>query len=107
VVAAGIAVLALVLLHTAITFGVGAATGRSDLAVAAGAVVAVGGYLLHGFAAVAPGLEPLGWLSPWHWYAQRNVVEEGASLPALLGMVLLGALCALAGGVRFTRRDLR
>lgn len=104
---AGVALLALALLHTGIAFGAGAAWGRRGTAQAVAGAVAVGGYLLQGLIAVSDAARPARFVSPWHWFLERNLLIHAPSPQAT---VLPAALALAFGGVgvwRFRRRDLR
>ncbi|MEZ5095704.1 MAG: hypothetical protein R2731_06050 [Nocardioides sp.] len=89
-----------------VSFAVGAATGRKGWALAAGALVAVVGYLANG---VFPQVEALAWtqhVTPWHWYLDGAPLRHGVQwldLPRLAAMAL--ALVA-AGTWAFDRRDI-
>lgn len=100
------AVTLIALLHGALAFAVGAATGRRGLAIAVAAGVAGGGFVLNGLAALEAA-RPLRFLTPWHPYLGRNMLAQGIAPDALLvplaGILLLGA----AAYVAFPRRDLR
>jgi len=101
------ALLCLALIHASTAFAVGAATGRRTPAISAAAGLAVVGYMLHGVAASSRPLQPLGWVSPWHWYLDRNMLVNGASLwPIVLPLVCTVPVAA-AGIAAFLRRDLR
>jgi ABC-2 type transport system permease protein len=107
VVGACAAVFALGLLHGSLAFAIGAAAGRRGVAVAVATAVAVAGYLVETVLAAAGDLGILRQLSPWHWYLDRNLLAEGATLAAvLLPLVVSAVLVAVAWAV-FRRRDLR
>ena len=97
----------LALLHGAIAFAVGAVTGRRSSAVAFGAAVAGGGYLLQGLLAAARAPGWTRYASPWHWYLRRNMLVEGIDpLAFVLPIVVVAASFVVALAV-FRRRDLR
>jgi ABC-2 type transport system permease protein len=102
---AGVASLAL--LHTVLAFAIGAARGHRAPALAAAATVAVAGYMLEGLLAVTDALRPLRFVSPWHWYLERNALVEGTTVQATLLPVLVAAVVAGLSAWRFERRDLR
>lgn len=93
------------LMHGAVAYAVGAATGRRGLAVSAASGVAVLGYLANG---VLPQVEGLAWtrdLSPWDWYVGASPLRTGLSV-ADCGLLLAVAAVLVAAGTRwFTRRD--
>jgi ABC-2 type transport system permease protein len=94
------------LLYASVAFAVGAATGRRTPAIAAAAGLAVAGYMLHGVAATTSVLDPLGWVSPWHWYLDRNMLVDGASKwPVVLPLVCTVPI-TVVGIAAFLRRDL-
>jgi beta-exotoxin I transport system permease protein len=100
------AMLCLGLIYSTAAFAAGAATGRRTPAIASAAGLAVAGYMLHGVAATSNAIEPVGWISPWHWYLDRNMLVHGASLwPIVLPLVFSVPLAA-AGIALFLRRDL-
>lgn len=99
---------ALALLHASIAFGVGAWTGRRGLAIAVGAAMTVGGFLLQSLASLSDVLRPLRWLSPWQWFLDQPSVVDGWSVTALPALVCVAASAfAIGAGIwRFERRDL-
>lgn len=97
----------LALLHTVVALVVGAVTGRHGMAVAVAAVLAVGGSVVEGLLAAAGWSGPLVWLSPWHWYLDRNLLVEGAPLVALVAPLVLSAVLLAVADRGFDRRDLR
>jgi len=102
------ATLALALLHTAVTYGVGAWSGRRGVAMAAGATVMGGGFLLQSLANVSSTLRPLRWLSPWHWFIDARPIVDGWA-PLVVPSIAAAALAAaavVAGAWRFERRDI-
>jgi ABC-2 type transport system permease protein len=107
VVGACAAVFALGLLHGSLAFTVGAAAGRRGVAVALPTAVAVAGYLVETVLAAAGDLGTLRQLSPWHWYLDRNLLAEGATLTALLVPLAVSAVLVATAWALFRRRDLR
>lgn len=101
--------LAMVLLgveHAWLALAVGAATGRRSAAIAAGAVVAVAGYMLFVLGRIVDGLSPWAVLSPFHQAIDGGPV--GAGLPPLYLAMVAGAVAVLALAVpAFDRRDVR
>lgn len=98
---------ALALLHASIAFAVGAATGRRAVALGAATTIAVAGYLLHGLLGVTDSLDPLRFVTPWHWYLGRNMLAHGPALDALAVPLVASGLLMLVGVASFERRDLR
>jgi ABC-2 type transport system permease protein len=107
VVGACVAVFALGLLHGSLAFAVGAAVGRRGVAVAVATAVAVAGYLVETVLAAAGDLGIGSQLSPWHWYLDRNLLAEGATLAAILLPLAGSAVLVAAAWTLFRRRDLR
>ena len=96
---------AFAILFGALTFAVGAATGRKALALAVGAVVGVLAYAASG---IIPQVQGLAWVqdySPFLWlngtHPQDNCPHHGH-----LGLMLgIAALLVAAGTLAFQRRD--
>lgn len=106
VVGAGAALMALALLHASLAFAAGCVFGRRGIASAVAGAVAVAGYLLVGLSAAgAP--EALRWVSPWHWYLDRNLLVDAPPATATLLPLTLALALAAAGRWRFVHRDLR
>lgn len=106
VVAANVAVLVLVLLHTSLAFSVGAATGHKAVALGTASSVAVVGYLFFGIGSSVEGLSLLADLSPWDWAIGSPPVLEGFDVRMLVPGLVLTAVFPLVGIWRFERRDL-
>jgi ABC-2 type transport system permease protein len=94
------------LLAAGLGFGVGAATGRRSLAVAVAAGVLVGGFAFSGAAGPVEALQPLLWLSPYHWYNGGTPVEDGVGWGSVALLLSFAILAAVVGLLRFERRDL-
>ncbi|HEV3397947.1 MAG TPA: ABC transporter permease subunit [Actinomycetes bacterium] len=107
VVGACVAVFALGLLHGSLAFAIGAAAGRRGVAVAVATAVAVAGYLVETVLAAAGDLGIVRQLSPWHWYLDRNLLAEGATLAAILLPLAVSAVLVATAWALFRRRDLR
>ena len=97
----------LAVLHASIAFAAGAATGRRAIAVGTATTIAAAGYLVHGLLGVTDVLEPLRFVTPWHWYLARNMLAHGPALGAVAVPLGVSGLLFLAGLARFERRDLR
>ncbi len=104
---AGAALMALTLLHASLAFAAGCAFGRRGIASAMAGAVAVAGYLLVGLTAAAETPAALRWLSPWHWYLDRNLLVDAPPATATLLPLSLALALAAAGGWRFVHPDLR
>lgn len=106
VVAASAALIGLTLLSAAFALAVGALTGRRTFATAAGAAVAVLGYVFNAIANQVEDAEALRTVSPYAWAYQNTPLVDGADwggLGLLWGLaVVLVAVSALA----LQRRDI-
>ncbi|MEN3271690.1 MAG: beta-exotoxin transport system permease protein [Actinomycetota bacterium] len=106
-VVATVAVAELALLHLAIAFAVGAATGRRGPARSAASAVAVGGYVVYGIASSAAALRSLRVVSPWWWYLDRNMLVQDPTFLSLGLPLVLATAIVVAGIAAYERRDLR
>jgi ABC-2 type transport system permease protein len=106
VVAASAALVGLTMLSAAFALAVGALTGRGSIATAAGAAVAVLGYVFNAIANQSEDAEALRAASPYAWAYQNTPLLDGADwggLGLLWGLaVVLVAVSALA----LRRRDI-
>jgi ABC-2 type transport system permease protein len=96
----------LALVFATLAFAGGAAFGRRSTALAIGTVAAVATYLHRGVVGVSDPAHALRWLSPWHWYVDRNMLVDGIAPDALLVPPLVCLAVLVAGLVAFERRDL-
>lgn len=106
--AASVSSLLLGLLHSSVTFGVGAWNGNRGAAIAAGSAVTAGGFLVQSLANVSAVLHGLRWLSPWQWFLDARPIVDGFGqmlVPTLGTLALSGAFVA-AGAWRFRTRDI-
>jgi ABC-2 type transport system permease protein len=102
---AGAGLVLLVLGLGTVALAVGAATGRRAAALAAAAGLAVAAFMLD---ALAPALDA-GWMqavSPFSWYLEPNPLAGGTDLGDVALLAVVPVLAALAGLLRFDRRDL-
>jgi ABC-2 type transport system permease protein len=104
--AAGLTMFAFVLVHVALTFAVGAATGNKGLAIAAGAGVAVAGFMLQALAGIAEPLEQARDFSPWYWFLRENPLTTEPTVLSLWLPLGLGVVLVALGVLAFNRRDL-
>lgn len=102
---AGLTMFAFVLVHVALTFAVGAATGNKGLAIAVGAGVAVVGFMLQALAGIAEPLEQARDFSPWYWFLRDNPLTSEPGVVSLLLPLGLTVLLVAAGTLAFNRRD--
>ncbi len=103
-VATVVAQLGLAALTFATAFAVGAATGRRSWAILAGALVAVGAYLLNAVGAQSPDVEWLRGFSPLWWAYGSDPLANGWDAGIAWPWAVAVALFA-AGWAVFTRRD--
>ncbi|AGL19134.1 ABC transporter permease [Actinoplanes sp. N902-109] len=95
------------LLFAALAYGVGAWTGRRVIAIAAGATVAVLGYLADTFFPQIAGLRWTEAFSPFNWYLGGEPLKHGVQWGHVALLLGLAALLVAAGTWRYQRRDLR
>jgi ABC-2 type transport system permease protein len=108
--AAGLGAWTLAVCFSAVTYAVGAATGRRGPAVAAGAAAAAATYVLYGLSGFVDALRPVRWVSPWYWFLDAAPLSAGFTstywLQAVLLPLAVAAVVCVLGIARFTRRDL-
>lgn len=97
----------LALVHAAVAYAVGCATGRRGLAIAVATAVAAIGYLLEGLSSLSRPAETAALASPWHWYLDRVIVVDGISWTTLTLPVVVSVVLVVIGGRVFETRDLR
>lgn len=97
---------ALALLHGALAYAVGGATGRRSLTLGVSTTVAIGGYLLNGLIGVSDGIHALRFVTPWHWYLGRNMLAHGPALDAVVLPIAVSVVFVAIGTFVFERRDL-
>ncbi|CAM3641032.1 ABC transporter permease subunit [Deinococcus frigens] len=103
-----------VVLHTlgawlfgALALAIGAATGRSGLAVGVGAGLGTGLVVVQSVASQIPVLNDLAWLNPWKYALSDLPLENAISLtPPLISLVLGAALVWIAAPL-LGNRDVR
>ncbi len=90
----------------AVAIAAGSATGKTSLTFALASAVGVTAYLMHTFAPLVEGLDPLKYLSPFYYYIGADPLSNGISIAH--GLVLLGLTAALllTAAYTFDRRDL-
>ena len=91
----------------AVALALGAATGRPGTASGVAAAVALGGWLINGFAPLVHSIDWLKYLSPFYYYAGNDPLTHGVDIGhlAVLGLVTL-VLTAVAAAT-IERRDIR
>lgn len=90
----------------ALSFAVGAATGRKGLALGVGSAVAVLGYLANSFLPQVDGLTWTQSLSPFHWYLGGQPLFYGVQWADSALLLAVTAVLVAAGTWLFTRRDI-
>ena len=91
----------------ALALALGAGTGRRALCIAAASGVSLLGYLIAGFAPLVDGLGWLGYLSPYHYYADHDPLRHGLAIGDVAVLALLAMVLTALAIARFERRDLR
>lgn len=89
-----------------LTYAVGAIWGKRSLAIAAGSVVAVSGYLLNTMAAGVEALKPYDKLSAYYYYGSENVLEKGLNFGNFGLLASFSIILLIIGGVIFARRNI-
>lgn len=102
-----LSVWALATMFGCLTFALGAAFGRREVAVAVASGAAIGTYLLQGLLAAADAPTAVRNLVPWHWYLEHNMLLFGPAWRALWLPLALAGVAAWGGRIAFARRDLR
>lgn len=90
----------------AVTYAVGAATGRKSLAIGIGSSAGVLGYVANGIIPQVQGLEWVENLSPFHWLTGGDPLRNGLQIGDSLLMLLLVSILVAAGSWAFSRRDI-
>ena len=97
--------LGLALLSASAALAVGALTGRRVFATAAGAGVAVAGYVLNALANQSDDLEVLHRFSPYAWAFNGDPLTNGVDWGALALLYGISAALIAAAVAAFTTRD--
>ncbi|WP_426003740.1 hypothetical protein ACPFL9_15525 [Paenarthrobacter sp. NyZ202] len=95
----------LALLSGTVALCAGALTGRKVHGLAAGAGVAVLGYVSNAVGRQAPDLEWLLDFSPYHWAYGNSPVTNGANAGAAAALWGISAILVVAAAVGLQRRD--
>lgn len=106
VVAASIALVGLTMLSAAFALAVGALTGRRSVATAAGAAVAVLGYVFHAIANQSEDAEPLRAVSPYAWAYQNTPLIDGADWGGLGLLWGLTTLLVVVSALALRKREI-
>jgi ABC-2 type transport system permease protein len=91
----------------AVALALGAGTGRRALAAEVAAGVAIGGWLINGFAPLVGAIAWLRYLAPYYWYAHGDPLTNGADAVGLVVLGLLAAGLTVVATASIGRRDLR
>lgn len=94
------------LFFSTMAFGVGAATGRSGLAAALSAGLAVVAFVMNAFLPLAEGWERAQELSPFYWYLGTNPLADGMDPLSVLLLAGFSVFFLGWGILAFTRRDI-
>lgn len=89
-----------------VALAVGCASGRRALAAAAGAGLAITGFLVNSLSALAEGLRPWRPLTLFYQYAGNDPLRNGLDVVNAAVLLAFATLMALAALVAFQRRDL-
>jgi beta-exotoxin I transport system permease protein len=98
---------ALGVMYAGVALALGAATGRPSVARAGTGLLALLGYLVQVFAPMVSWIDRLRPLSPFAWYGRDTPLLTGAHAVPLGVLGLTAVAAVVAGGLVFTRRDLR
>ncbi len=104
--AAGLGMLLLVLAIASVTFATGAVTGRRAIALAVGAVVAVGGFVADALADLLDDGRWMEALSPFSWYLSGDPLAEGVDVVGFAALLGLSVVAVAVAVPAFERRDL-
>ena len=91
----------------ALALALGAGTGRRALATGATAAVAVGGWLINGFAPLVDAIAWLKYLSPFYYYAGHDPLTRGVDVADLAVLGLFTVTLTAVAMMRIEHRDLR
>jgi len=85
----------------------GAASGRRSLANAVASAVAVGGWLINGFAPLVGAIDWLKYLSLFHYYAGNDPLTHGVDVANVAVLAAVAVLLTAIAAFAIERRDLR
>lgn len=106
VLAASAALVTLTAFSATAALAVGALTGRRVMANAAGAGVAVIGYVLNAVANQSPDRDVLHTVSPYHWAYGETPLTDGLDAGGLGLLLLANTVCVIVAVLALRRRDL-
>ena len=104
--AASVSAVLLALVFGALSFLLGAATGRRGRAIGIASALAVATYLLNSLAPLVKAIRSLRPISPFYHYAASDPLRNGLQAGHVLVLVAIVALAAVAAPLLFGRRDL-
>jgi ABC-2 type transport system permease protein len=90
-----------------LALALGAGTGRRSLANGVAAAVAIGGWLIYGFAPLVGALDWLKYLSLFYYYAGHDPLTQGVGLADVLVLAAFSLVATAVGMIAIGRRDLR
>ncbi|HEX6338577.1 MAG TPA: ABC transporter permease subunit [Jiangellaceae bacterium] len=102
----GVGTYLLVLLFVSLTYAVGAATGSRGAAIAVGAGVAAGTYVIFGLSSFVDFFDSVRWLSPWDWFLSNSPLTDEQTWPAFVWPLVVIAVAVPVGTAILARRDL-
>ena len=106
VLAASAALVTLTALSSTTALAAGALTGRRVVATAAGAAVAVLGYVLNALGNQSPERQALHTVSPYHWAYGETPLTGGIDAGGLGLLLLANAVCVAVATLALRRRDI-
>lgn len=83
------------------------ATGNSSISYSVVGAIALGTFVISSFAQIIDGMEPLKWVSPFHYYIGSNPLTDGLNWWHALVPLGVTAGTYVAGLYMFNRRDLK
>ena len=81
-------------------------SGRGNLAILVGMLLAVGMYVWSSFVPLADAIADLVWLSPWHHFIGTDPMGSGVDWASAAWLLILAVVPIVAGVYLFKRRDI-
>jgi ABC-2 type transport system permease protein len=88
-------------------FCLSGATGNSTLSYGIVGALALGTFVISSFAQIVKGIEPLKWISPFHYYIGSDPLTSGLNWWYTLVPLGVAAVTYVVGQAMFDRRDLK